>query len=140
MKLTREKKELDALQRDSQDLSKERENLAMQIEQLQADFKWASERLDRAQRTIETKRAENKRRAEQGTQEWEAVQAEKQQRQKMTEQLARQLAALEDEYESITRDFDAFYADLVEQKQRLETQCNAYMRALAQRMDLQVDL
>lgn len=136
----REKQELDRIQRDRQDLSKERDNLAMQIEQLQADFKWATERLERTQRTIEAKREENKRRAEQGAHHWEAIQREKERRAEVTRDLSRQLAVVEEEYEALTRDFDAFYAGLQEQKQRLESQCQAYMKAIAHRLDLQVDL
>lgn len=112
----------------------------MQIEQLQEKLKWALERLERTQRNIEAKREENKQRAEQGAGEWEAVQAEKRRRTEAVDRLTRELAGLEEEYDGITRAFDAFYAELLAQKQRLETQCHGYMKAIARRLDLQVDL
>jgi kinetochore protein Nuf2 len=139
-KLIRERQELDNVHHDMQDISKERDNLNMRIEQLQEKLRWAMERLERTQKNIETKREENKRKMENGAEEWEGVQAEKKRRSDAVDQLNKQLAGLEDEYAQITSEFDNFYSDLLQQKQKLETQCLGYMRAMGKKMDLQVDL
>lgn len=139
-KLIREKQELDNVHHHMQDMTKERDNLNMQIDQLQEKLRWAMERLERTQRNIETKREENKKRMENGAEEWEGVQAEKKRRIEAVDQLNKQLARLEDEYAQITGEFDAFYSDLLQQKQKLETQCLDFMKAIAKKMDLQIDL
>jgi chromosome segregation ATPase len=139
-RLTREQQELDKIRKDRTEMAEERDALTLQLEQSTQKLRFAMERLDKTQRNIETKREESKRKLDSTNERWQEAQKEKKQRLEQAEGLNRQVAAIEAEYDTITRDFDAFYTDLTEQKEKLERQSRAYMQAIAQKMDLQVDI
>jgi kinetochore protein Nuf2 len=140
MRLTREQQELDKLRKDRAEMAEERDNLTLQMEQTKQKMKFAMDRLEKTQRSMEMKREEARRTGEMVNEKWQEAQREKKQRQEQAEMLHRQVTSIEQEYESITRNFDAFYADLAQQKEKLERQSRTYMQAIAQRMDLQIDI
>lgn len=140
MRLTREVQELDKIRSEHGEMAEERDNLTLQLDQARQRLAYAMERLEKTQRTIETRREDNKRKVDVSNDQWHNAQREKRQRGEQAEALNRQVATIEAEYDRITRDFDAFYTTLSQQKDTLERQSKSYMQAIAQRMDLQVDI
>lgn len=139
LRLTREQQELDKIRKEKTAEAGKRDDLTLQMDQARQRLKYAEERLDKMRRTLESKRDENKRKVDVSNERWQEAQREKRRRSEKAEAIHRQVATIEAEYEQITRNFDAFYTDLSQQKEKLDKNTRRYMQEVAQRMDLQVD-
>jgi hypothetical protein len=72
------------------------------------------------------------------SQKREEIQLVKRQRSEKADAIQRLISNIEVEYEQITRNFDEFYSDLLQQKEKLERESQRYMQAIAQRLNIEV--
>lgn len=139
-KLTREQQELERIRKDKADMTKERDSLAIQLEQSKQKLQFAMERLEKTQKSIEARREENKKKVESTNERWQQAQREKRLRNEEADALNKEVTKIEGEYDRITRDFDVFASGLEKQKEALDMQSRQYMQAIAERMGLQIDV
>lgn len=140
VRLERKNDELCNLRKNSRDLTREYDNLKIESAQLEEKLRWAQDRLDRLQTSIDSRREQNRVRKEQGANAWQTVQAKRSQRQEAVNSLTQELSILVGQYDQIVEAFDTFLTQLLKQKGQLESRCDAYMRALARKAEMQFDL
>lgn len=140
VRLERKNDELCNVRKNSRDLTREYDNLKIESAQLEEKLRWAQDRLDRLQTSIDSRREQNRVRKEQGANAWQTVQAKRSQRQEAVNSLTQELSILVGQYDQIVEAFDTFLTQLLKQKGQLESRCDAYMRALARKAEMQFDL
>lgn len=140
VRLERKNDELCILRKNSRDLTREYDNLKIESAQLEEKLRWAQDRLDRLQTSIDSRREQNRVRKEQGANAWQTVQAKRSQRQEAVNSLTQELSILVGQYDQIVEAFDTFLTQLLKQKGQLESRCDAYMRAIARKAEMQFDL